>query len=90
MLYRAGKNSHFLEVIDTGAGIPDEELTEIFERFYRVDKSRNQKTGGMGIGLSITKAIIEAHRGTIEVTSIIGQGSTFTIALPSKEIQNDK
>jgi len=90
MLYRAGKNSHFLEVIDTGAGIPDEELTEIFERFYRVDKSRNQKTDGMGIGLSITKAIIEAHRGTIEVTSIIGQGSTFTIALPSKEIQNDK
>ena len=53
-------------------------------RFYRVDKSRNQKTGGMGIGLSITKAIVEAHQGEIHVTSKVGVGTTFTIILPKK------
>ncbi len=80
--YHTEKDMHLLEVIDTGAGIPDDDLTNIFERFYRVDKSRNQKTGGMGIGLSITKAIVEAHRGKIEAKSAVGHGSTFSIMLP--------
>ena len=73
-----------LEVVDNGNGISPEDMSQIFERFYRVDKSRNQKTGGMGIGLSITKAIVEAHQGEIHVTSKVGVGTTFTIILPKK------
>ena len=71
-----------LSVCDQGSGIAAEELPHIFERFYRVDKSRSQLTGGMGVGLSITKAIIEAHGGTISVESQIGRGTTFIISLP--------
>jgi two-component system sensor histidine kinase BaeS len=54
----------------------------VFERFYRVDKSRNHLTGGMGLGLSITRAIAEAHGGSITVESTVGRGSVFTITLP--------
>ena len=71
-----------IQVIDYGQGISKEELDFIFERFYRVDKSRNSKTGGMGIGLSITKAIIERHNGTITAYSKMGTGTTFEIRLP--------
>ena len=71
-----------LRVRDDGVGIPREDLPHIFERFYRVDKSRSHINGGMGIGLSITKAIVEAHEGTISVDSIIGSGSVFTVFLP--------
>lgn len=75
-------NEVVIQVIDYGQGISNEELDFIFERFYRVDKSRNSKTGGMGIGLSITKAIIERHNGTITVYSKVGLGTTFEIRLP--------
>lgn len=71
-----------IRVRDYGEGISKEELGSIFERFYRVDKSRNSKTGGVGIGLSITKAIIERHNGTITVYSEVGEGTTFEIHLP--------
>jgi len=71
-----------IQIIDYGQGIPIEEIGFIFERFYRVDKSRSSKTGGMGIGLSITKAIIERHDGTITVYSKVGEGTTFEIHLP--------
>lgn len=73
-----------LRVCDTGVGIPTEDLLHIFERFYRVDKSRNHMSGGVGIGLSITKAIIIAHGGTISVESFIGSGTAFSIFLPDK------
>lgn len=69
-------------VRDYGTGIPEEELPNVFERFYRVDKSRNTKTGGMGIGLSITKAIVERHGGTITVESILGKGTDFIMQFP--------
>jgi len=67
---------------DTGNGIPSEELPRIFERFYRVDKSRTRESGGTGLGLAIAKHAIESQGGTITVTSRLGAGSTFTIRLP--------
>lgn len=77
-----GMKEVVIQIIDYGQGIPIEEIGFIFERFYRVDKSRSSKTGGMGIGLSITKAIIERHDGTITVYSKVGEGTTFEIHLP--------
>ncbi len=73
-----------LQVKDTGDGIPVENLPYIFNRFYRVDSSRNRNTGGTGLGLAIVKALVEAHGGRISVTSEgkVGQGSTFTVELP--------
>ncbi len=73
-----------LSVGDTGQGIPPEDLPHIFERFYRVDKSRSRIQGRTGLGLAICKAIIDAHSGTIEVSSQPGAGSTFRIKLPLK------
>lgn len=69
-------------VSDTGTGIKKEDLPFVFERFYREDKSRSRKTGGMGLGLSIAKGIVEAHGGRIWVESKVGQGSTFSFSLP--------
>ena len=69
------------EIIDTGIGIPQDEVCHIFERFYRADKSRNRKTGGAGIGLAIVKSIVEAHNGKIEVESVLGEGSSFKVYL---------
>ncbi|MFC2011501.1 sensor histidine kinase [Chloroflexota bacterium] len=71
-----------LYVSDTGEGIPAEDLPNIFERFYRVDKSRTRTTGGTGLGLTIAKRLVEAHNGTIEVTSEPGKGSCFAFTLP--------
>lgn len=75
-----------ISVKDTGIGIKESDIPFIFERFYRVDKSRSRETGGVGIGLSITKAIVEAHQGTIEVKSTFGEGTEFIITLPIKNI----
>ena len=63
-------------------GISEVDLPHIFERFYRADKSRNRNTGGAGIGLAITEAIIKAHGGSITVNSKYGEGTEFTITLP--------
>lgn len=71
-----------IKVTDIGIGIGEKELAHIFERFYRVDKSRSRHTGGMGIGLTITKSIVEAHNGTIQVRSKEGIGTTFTLVFP--------
>src|SRR3989337_1800727 len=70
-----------VSVTDTGIGIPAEEIPKIFDRFYRVDASRGQ-TVGSGLGLSIVKAIVEAHSGKIDVESAVGKRSTFRIFLP--------
>jgi two-component system phosphate regulon sensor histidine kinase PhoR len=67
---------------DNGIGIPKEDLSRIFERFYRVDKGRSQELGGTGLGLSIVKHIIQAHGGKVWADSKLGEGSTFYIALP--------
>lgn len=75
---------HQIQVVvqDTGTGIPAEDLTYLFERFFRSDKSRNRQTGGSGIGLAIVKSIIDAHHGQISVESVLDQGSVFTVRLP--------
>lgn len=71
-----------VEVRDSGPGIPEEELPFVFERFYRVDRSRTRATGGAGLGLTIVKTLIEAHGGRIWARSRPGEGSTFGFALP--------
>lgn len=71
-----------VSVADTGEGIPAEDLPLIFERFYRVDKSRTRSTGGTGLGLTIVKRLVEAHGGRIDVRSKPGQGATFTLSVP--------
>ncbi len=71
-----------IAVEDTGVGITAEDLPHVFERFWRAEKSRNQHTGGTGIGLAITKRLVELQRGQIEVESQVGIGSTFRFSLP--------
>lgn len=77
----------YIHVSDTGVGIPQEDLAYIFDRFYRVDKARNRGMGGTGLGLSIAKWIATAHGGDIDVTSQVGNGSTFIITLPVLEAE---
>jgi two-component system phosphate regulon sensor histidine kinase PhoR len=68
-------------VADNGIGMEKKELSRVFERFYRVDKSRSREQGGTGLGLSIVKHIIEAHKQTIHVNSAVDEGTTFTFTL---------
>ena len=71
-----------IAVEDTGIGIPQQELSRIFDRFYRVNSDRSRSTGGSGLGLAISQAIVKAHYGSLTVQSELSKGSTFTIRLP--------
>ena len=71
-----------LEVSDSGIGIPEDSLAQIYERFYRVDKSHSREIGGTGLGLAITKSAVLMHRGSITVTSKEGEGTTFLVKIP--------
>ena len=71
-----------VSVADTGEGVPPEAVPHIFERFYRVDPSRSRSTGGAGLGLTIAKQLVEAHGGSIQVQSAVGEGTTITFDLP--------
>ena len=71
-----------VEVSDNGIGIPAEDLSRVFERFYRVDRSRSREMGGTGLGLSIVKHVVQVHGGSIDVSSTPGQGSKFRLKLP--------
>ena len=82
LILAADSHDALIGVTDTGIGIPEAELTLIFDRFYRVDQARSRELGGSGLGLSIAKAIAQAHQGSISVQSELGKGSTFTIRLP--------
>ena len=83
MLFRSGAK---ITVSDTGIGIPPESQNRVFERFYRVDKSRSKKTGGTGLGLAIVKHIVLAYGGTIELQSSIDKGTIITISLGTIEV----
>lgn len=72
----------YIKVSDSGIGIPEEEQEQIFERFYRVDKTRSRETGGTGLGLSITKSVVQMHKGAIRLHSKEGEGTTFTLRIP--------
>ena len=80
-LHRCEDNA-ILQFADTGVGIPENALAHIFERFYRVDKARSRKTGGSGLGLAIVRSMVERNNGQIQVDSIMGQGTVFTVSFP--------
>ena len=80
-LHRESDNA-ILQVMDSGMGIPEDALSHIFERFYRVDKARSRATGGSGLGLAIVKTIVQRNRGVITVESIMDQGTCFTVVFP--------
>jgi two-component system phosphate regulon sensor histidine kinase PhoR len=73
-------------VKDTGVGIPEQELPRVFERFYRVDKARSRELGGTGLGLSIVKHLVQAMQGSLQATSELAKGSTFTVRLPRRTV----
>ena len=77
---RQERNRILIVVRDTGIGVGQEELPRIWDRLYRSDLSRSQK--GLGLGLSLVKAIVEAHKGEVRVSSEPGEGSIFTVSLP--------
>jgi signal transduction histidine kinase len=79
---RREKHGIVLIVSDEGRGIPEMDLPHIFERFYRVDKSRSRTNGGTGLGLSIVKEIVEAHGGSVRAASEYGKGTKIIITLP--------
>lgn len=85
VVVRSRSNYIKVIVIDTGEGIPAEDLPNIFERFYRADRSRTRATGGSGLGLTIAKRLVEAHGGKIEAQSEPGKGSRFSFTVPVSE-----
>ena len=86
---RAEEETATITVADNGDGIAAEDISHVFDRFYRVDKNRTRYTGGVGLGLAIAQALVEAHDGKIAVASAgVGQGSTFTIRLPLAQAEH--
>ena len=79
-----------ITVEDTGAGIPHEALGHIFERFYRVDKARSRQAGGSGLGLSIVRELVARNLGAIDVSSIEGSGTRFTVVLPYFDMEREE
>ncbi len=83
-----GGRTAVLVVEDQGIGIPSRALDRIFERFYRVDQARARNTGGTGLGLAIVRHVVVNHGGELEVDSLEGRGSVFTLILPCRNTPN--
>ena len=83
------EDNAILRVTDTGMGIPEESISHIFERFYRVDKARSRQTGGSGLGLAIVRAMVLRNRGEISVESTLGRGTAFTVTFPVFDTEVD-
>lgn len=84
-----GEENAILTVKDSGVGIPEDAISHIFERFYRVDKARSRKSGGAGLGLSIVRNLVERNGGHIAVSSIVGEGTTFTVTFPAFDVEDE-
>lgn len=85
-----GKKNVTTYITDTGEGIPPQHISRIFERFYRVDKSRSREKGGTGLGLAIVKHILEGHKSKAEVQSTVGKGSVFSFKLPRTRLYHSE
>jgi signal transduction histidine kinase len=84
---RRDRSGQTWEIADTGCGIPEESIPQIFDRFYRADASRDRRTGGYGLGLAIADQIARQHNTRIEVRSHLGEGTTFLLRFPSSPIE---
>lgn len=85
VIIKQEENKSILSVKDTGVGIPEDQQSRVFERFYRVDKSHSKQSGGTGLGLSIVKHVVQYHQGTIEMQSKEGVGTTITVILKTQQ-----
>ena len=90
MSFKENEDFIAINIEDTGIGISEEHLPFIFDQFFRIKKDGKKKSDGTGLGLSIAKKIVEAHRGTIRVTSELGKGSIFTVFLPKARPESEK
>jgi two-component system phosphate regulon sensor histidine kinase PhoR len=86
VVWRAGDGSAIFEVVDTGIGIPEEQIPRVTERFYRVDPGRSRASGGTGLGLAIVKHALQRHEGALSIVSREGEGSTFSCRFPKERV----